>query len=251
MHVRLRLWMYPFAFGIASFMLSFPVCASTLSTSVTCGDLLGSQSTSTACTLTVPDGSGSIASASVSFSGGTEYTAEAHTNVTGPQSFFSPQSSAMLVYDEDLTYTITGYTGTGFVQPLFFVNAYADPEESSDSFAQVIFGSIEVTANLNAQLENGASIPFTFGVPFTTHLQIEVTAGGFQLDGGCYCGGGTANVEFASLDSSAIVTLANGQPAPDAFIFSTPEPSTLSLFVAGVALLALRFGARKYCSVSE
>jgi hypothetical protein len=150
----------------------------------------------------------------------------------------------MLVYNEDLTYTITGYTGAGFVEPFFFVNAVADPEQSSDSFAQVIFGSINVSASLFGEIENGESIPFTFGVPFTTHLQITVTAGGDQLDGGCYCGGGSANVEFTSLDSFAIVTLANGQAAPDAFIFSTPEPSTLSLFVAGLALLALRFGTR-------
>jgi hypothetical protein len=157
----------------------------------------------------------------------------------------------MLVYNEDLTYTITGYTGTGFVEPLFFVNANADPEESSDSFAQVIFGSINVSASLSGELENGESIPFTFGVPFTTHLQITVTAGGDQLDGGCYCGGGSANVEFTSLDSFAVVTLANGQPAPNAFIFSTPEPSTLSLFVAGLSLLALRFGAQRYFRSSE
>ena len=40
MHIRLLFWMHLFASGIASLVLSLPLCAATLSTSVTCGDFV-------------------------------------------------------------------------------------------------------------------------------------------------------------------------------------------------------------------
>ena len=167
------------------------------------------------------------------------YSVEAHTNVTGPLTFPGPSSSASVIYDADLTYTIVGYTGTGFIEPTFFGNAIADPEASSDAFAQLTFGSINDSANINGEFSSGERIPFVFGVPFTTHLHMEVTAAGEQLFAGCFCGGGNATIQFYPLDFNPIVFLADGQPAPGAFVFSTPEPSTLWMTAAGVGLFLL------------
>ena len=200
--------------------------AATLSTSVTCGVPGDVQTDATSCDFV--DSNGSIAKATALFGSNSFYSVEAHTNVTGPLTFPGPSSSASVIYDADLTYTIVGYTGTGFIEPTFFGNAIADPEASSDAFAQLTFGSINDSANINGEFSSGERIPFVFGVPFTTHLHMEVTAAGEQLFAGCFCGGGNATIQFYPLDFNPIVFLADGQPAPGAFVFSTPEPSTLS-----------------------
>ncbi len=103
--IRPRRWMYLFASGVASFGITFPLRAATLSTSVTCGDSFESESARISLDFHYSRWSGNTASATTTFSpfhsGGGYIMAQAQSTVTGPQSFINPQSSAMLVYDED------------------------------------------------------------------------------------------------------------------------------------------------------
>jgi len=217
-----------------------------MTTIVTCGDINSRQTvngvSNASCSLTGTDLSTTSATASFGIYPYSPYSVSAQTAVGGPWSVLGPNATATAILDADLTFTIFGSTGLGYVVPNFSLADYADPEQSSGAESDASLGSYgDSQWAPGSRVGSGQPMPFTFGVPFTLHLHLEVDAGGSQLDfpGECYCGGGSGTAEFNGIG----VNLANGQPFYNAQYTMTeavPEPSSLPLMMAGTALLFLK-----------
>jgi len=217
-----------------------------MTTSVTCWDINSRQTVNgvanASCSQTGTDLSTTSATASGGVYPDSPYSVSAQTAVGGPWSVLGPNATATAILDADLTFTIFGSTGLGYVVPDFSLADYADPEQSSGAQSDASLGSYTESQWVpGLRVGSGQPMPFTFGVPFTLHLHLQVDAGGGQNEGpgACYCGGGNGTSEFNGIE----VDLANGQPFYTALYTMTeavPEPSSLPLMMAGTALLFLK-----------
>lgn len=242
--------------GLSAISSGFVLSAATISTSASCRSYAGEQivdsSSVATCSISTPDG-GSASGTAVS--GGAihwpDYSITGQPAVEAylvfvappPPSSYGVGGSVTAAYDDDLTFEISGGSGSGTVVPMLWLFAAVGHTSGLEgSWAEASFGPVKLSAYApqgpDGNVFNAYPFSFVFGVPFTVHLHLESSAAGGAPPGLFWWGGGDS---FARFDGLKDVRLANGEIVPNAVItqITTPEPSTLVLCITGIGFIWL------------
>lgn len=162
----------------------------------------------------------------------------------------SERTTAVARFDD--LWTITGLTGSGFVQYTFDVESFESSENPSGGFFLFHDGNTAIQApgfnGTSGPMQSGL-IPFTFSIPFFVRGEARANVEGSSDSSG----GGSAHIRgvlagvsvFDSAGQQISDFLLEKESDGGAAPLPIPEPATTALLLTGLALLAARRRTRR------